>query len=426
MIVSRFLKFLVFQCLLVSGIEAHGKLTKKAQYVTLPPLREQSSMQDTWTKERLGNVPNILRKYNVDAWLMSQREHTEDTIFWSLKSFTQFSARRRTIDLFIANPTPGTPSAYSWIDNTPDVWVKLLEVLESQDPETVVINVDSDIAFSAGLHVGELQEMEKRLGKKWKDRFVKEPMVGVEFVAWMAGGGEEKLRWYKALMETAWAMIDEAFSEKVITPGKTTTAVCKVRNTSRTQLKENEDVEWWLRDKVQAMNYSTWFQPDVSIITVDSLIGKTPSIIFPTSIQKPNIINYGDMLHVDFGVTALGMNTDTQHLAYVLYPEETEKDIPQGLKDGLRKGNRLQDILIENMEVGKAGNEILEAALKQMRSEGLEGRIYSHPIGDWGHSAGTLVGINSPSRVPTNQTLTMKRHDKFAKRCPNSGRLDSS
>lgn len=88
----------------------------------------------------------------------------------------------------------------------------------------------------------------------------------------------------------------------------------------------------------------------------------------------------------------MGMNTDTQHLAYVLYPGETEKDIPQGLKDGLKKANRLQDIVRENMKIGMSGNEILKKSLQQMKSEGLDGRVYSHPIGDWGHSAGTLIG----------------------------------
>lgn len=103
-------------------------------------------------------------------------------------------------------------------------------------------------------------------------------------------------------------------------------------------------------------------------------------------------INFGDLLHVDFGVTALGMNTDTQHLAYVLYPGETERDIPKGLLEGLKKANRLQDIVKKNMKVGSTGNQILKVCLEQMRKEGIEGKIYSHPIGDWGHSAGTLVG----------------------------------
>jgi hypothetical protein len=136
------------------------------------------------------------------------------------------------------------------------------------------------------------------------------------------------------------------------------------------------------------MNYTTWFQPDVSIIGKDDFGDPNPD-----PVQPQNIIHYGDLLHVDFGVTAMGMNTDTQHLAYVLYPGEAEKDIPQGYKDGLKKANRLQDIVRGNMEIGISGNEILRKCLEQMRSEGLEGRVYSHPIGDWGHSAGTLIGI---------------------------------
>ncbi len=99
------------------------------------------------------------------------------------------------------------------------------------------------------------------------------------------------------------------------------------------------------------------------------------------------------MLHVDFGVTALGMNTDTQHLAYVLRPGEREEDIPKGFLEGLKKVNRLQDIVKENMVVGEIGNEILKRSLAKMRKEGFEGMVYSHPIGDYGHSAGTLIGL---------------------------------
>lgn len=136
------------------------------------------------------------------------------------------------------------------------------------------------------------------------------------------------------------------------------------------------------------MNYTTWFHPDVSIVGQDEFGNPDPD-----PVQPQNIIRYGDLLHVDFGVTAMGMNTDTQHLAYVLLPGETEKDIPQGLKDGLKKANRLQDIVRENMKIGISGNEILTNSLEQMRSEGFDGRVYCHPIGDWGHSAGTLIGI---------------------------------
>ena len=142
------------------------------------------------------------------------------------------------------------------------------------------------------------------------------------------------------------------------------------------------------------MNYTTWFHPSVTIVEPDTPFGSI-KMESTTTHRVESTITYGDMLHVDFGVTALGLNTDTQHLAYVLHPGETERDIPQGFIDGLAKVNRLQDIARENMIVGKSGNEILNATLAQMRAEDIEGKIYSHSIGDWGHSAGTLIGMNN-------------------------------
>jgi hypothetical protein len=153
---------------------------------------------------------------------MSQKEYAEDTVFWSLKSAKQFSARRRTVNLFIANPTKGTPSSYTWIDNTPQVWVDILDVLEKQNPSKIAINADEGSAFSSGLHVGEFGVFKSELGVKWAERFVVERMVAIEFVGTMVPG---RLEWYEKLQHTAWAMISEGFSSNVIVPGETTTNV---------------------------------------------------------------------------------------------------------------------------------------------------------------------------------------------------------
>jgi hypothetical protein len=153
---------------------------------------------------------------------MSQKEYAEDTVFWSLKSPLQFAARRRTVSLYLANATSG-PSSYTWIDNTPKVWGDLMSVLEKESPKRIAINGDADIAFSSGLHAGEAKIIEKEIGKKWTDRFVVVPMLGVEVVATMPKG---QLKYYKPMMESAWAMIEEGFSERVVVPGKTTTEVC--------------------------------------------------------------------------------------------------------------------------------------------------------------------------------------------------------
>lgn len=299
---------------------------------------------------------------------MSQREYAEETVFWSLKSAEQFSARRRTTHLYLssalAKKTKSKQTSFSWIDNTPAVWDELRAVLEEHNPSTIAINADAEISFASGLHAGELRAVQDGLGAKWSDKMVVHPMLAVEYIGTQI---DARLPWYRKLQETAWSIIGEAFSERVVVPGVTRT----------------EDVEWWMREQIQALNYTTWFQPSVSILEA----GGDP---FEGAPQK-RAIRHGDVLHVDFGVTALGMNTDTQHVAYVLKPGETEP--PKGLRDGLKNANRLQDITRSHMTPGRTGNQILKNIREQMKQEGIEGKIYCHAIGDWGHSAGTVIGM---------------------------------
>ena len=138
-----------------------------------------------------------------------------------MKSFVQFSARRRTTTIFFAE-SDGGQSSYTLIDNTPDLWANLRRVLEERDPYSIAVNVDPEISFSSGLHAGESSLLTQQLGSPWNHRLVSVPMIAVEYIATMP---ESQLPWYQKIMETAWAMISEAFSERVITPGKTTTEV---------------------------------------------------------------------------------------------------------------------------------------------------------------------------------------------------------
>ncbi|KAF8580606.1 hypothetical protein K439DRAFT_1356620 [Ramaria rubella] len=340
-------------------------------YPSLPSLREQASILDDWTAERSKHIPELMMKYGVQAWLVRGREHAEDTVFWSIKPATTFAARRRTVYLFHTNSgsLAGKPNPLVWIDNTPRVWTDLQDVLESYNPLTIALNIDPDFAFADGMHAGELERVKEQLGQKWMSRVVRRPMLAVEFVARRI---PEQLQYYKKLQEMAWAMVMDAFSERIITPGVTTT----------------DDVAWWFRDQMQAHNVSTWNMPRVSIYRQSSR---------PVS----SVIEEGDLLHTDFGITFLGLNTDTQHLGYVLRTSEGEMDVPEGLRKGLQVSNRLQEIVRAKMQPGKTGNEVLQECLHQMKAERIDGQVYSHPIGDRGHAPGSLIGMtNLPYDVP--------------------------
>lgn len=305
-----------------------------------------------------------------------------------MKKSVQFSARRRTLSIFFADVKNESCSSRTWIENKPVLWVQLLDVLQKCNPSSIAVDVDSEIAFASGLHAGEYRLLKEQLGHPWKDRFVAAPHVAVEYVATMPGS---RLDWYRKLQESAWAVISEGFSHKAITPGVTTT----------------EDLEWWFREKLQSHNYTTWFHPSVTVLPGDI----TPNMTMNSLPRPQQRIEFGDLLHVDFGLTALGLNTDTQHLAYVLPPGHTESDIPEGLSEGLKKGNQLQDIVRKNMKPGLSGDEVLANARKEMHGAGIEGHIYSHPIGDWGHSAGATIGMtNMQKGVPVLGDLPLLKN----------------
>lgn len=86
----------------------------------------------------------------------------------------------------------------------------------------MAIDTHPEIAFSSGLHAGELDALRKGIGEEWAGKLVSEPMIAIEYIATMPKGRAE---WYGKLQSTAWAMISEAFSEKVIESGVTTTTV---------------------------------------------------------------------------------------------------------------------------------------------------------------------------------------------------------
>ena len=355
-----------------------------ARYHPLPTLREQAIEQQAWLEMRMERIlPALMAEYDVRMWILSMQEYAEDPVFWSITSPTTFAARRRSIYVITrrddgtlerlalggtsqggvfeafrsTRPAPTQPTGELVGD---EQWNLLRELVEDRDPENIVLNIDSDWAFSDGLHSGEAEALIDALGPEYAGRVKREPRLAMNYISLRL---PEMMPRYRKIQESVHAMISEAFSSSVITPGVTTT----------------EDVVWWLRQKLRDLGYTTWFQTSVDVQRGGSV-----------SSDGPVVIERGDLLWTDFGVVAMNLHTDTQHMGYVLRDGET--DAPAGVKQCLANSNRLQDILLEHMEPGLTGNEVLANTLAQMRAEGIDGTVYTHPIGDHGHGAGPLIG----------------------------------
>jgi Xaa-Pro aminopeptidase len=354
----------------------------------LPPLREQAAIGQQWLKLRLErHLPKLMRKHGVSMWLILSREYNEDPVFFSLVSPTMFAARRRTIYVFHDRGEPagverlalggGSNGGLYTVFRDQEVegreiygegqWVLLRKLIEQRNPSAIAVNISHTHAFSDGLSAGEWEKLHSTLGETFSRRIMRAENLALEYVSLRL---PEMLPIYRQMMEIVHHLIGRAFSNEVITPGKTT----------------NHDVVWWLRQQVNDMGLGTWFQPSVRVQKA-----KSAGVNMLAGEEAPVMIERGDVLHTDFGISAMRLHTDTQHMGYVLKEGETAPSA--GVRKALAATNRMQDLLLERMKPGRSGNEALADTLAAIKREGINGTVYTHPIGDHGHGAGPLIGL---------------------------------
>ena len=352
------------------------------------PLRDRADIIDAIQKDRIQNLlPKLMQEQNLDLWVLITREYNEDPVVKTLLPPTWLNARRRTILVFsktkngvdavaISRYNFGNNIRSIWNkEKQPDQWLALSEYIQSQKPQQIGINVSEYYGIADGLVKTDYEGMMKALPKAYQNKVVSAEKLAVR---WIETRTSVEMILFSQLVEITHNIISKAFSAKVITPGATTT----------------EDVVWWLREKVLEMGLDTWFHPTVDV----QRSGKSDLYAFDGK-SKYDVINPGDLLHCDFGISYLTLNTDCQELAYVLKPGEIRA--PSYLEEALSKGNAVQDHLTKNYKKGKTGNAILKQAISDSKAEGLRPQIYTHPLGFFGHSAGTTIGMwDSQEGVP--------------------------
>ena len=347
--------------------------------------REQSRVIDEILDERLNTLlPHLMERTGIDMWVIISREYNEDPVLKTMLPSTWLSARRTTMLVFsydatkkavdklaIARYNVGESIKAAWdMQKFPDQWDALIDIIKQKNPAKIGINTSTNFAHADGLDYTHHQVLMSKLPVKYSSRVVSsEPLA----VAWLETRTEREMQFYPQLVNISHKIIEEGFSNKVITPGITTA----------------EDLVWWFRQKVTSLGLSTWFHPSVAIQRNDST--RFDHLKSFTNVLKEDVIRHGDLLHVDFGITYLRLNTDVQQMAYVLNPDET--DVPASLKKAFAHANRLQDILTTQFKTGKTGNEMLAAALTQAKLEGITPSIYTHPLGLHGHAAGPTIGL---------------------------------
>lgn len=308
--------------------------------------------------------------------MLIAREYLEDPVMTTMLNATSMRARRRTILVFY-DPGGGRPlerltvSRYglgglfrpSWDPTAqPDQFARLAALIRERNPRRIAINVSPNTAFADGLTQSQYRAFVTALPPRFRARVRPTDELAV---GWLESRIPAEIARYPGIVRIAHAIIAEGFSGRNIRAGATTA----------------DDLVWWYRERIAALGLSTWFHPSVEIFRRGAA----------EPLEGDAVIQPGDMLWTDFGITYLGLNTDTQQLAYVL--RSGERDAPEGLRAGLADANRVQDLLIASFRTGQSGNQILADALARTRAAGLRATIYSHPLGYHGHGAGASIGF---------------------------------
>jgi Xaa-Pro aminopeptidase len=347
--------------------------------------RDQSRVIDEILAERIENLlPVLMDRTGIDMWVIISREYNEDPILKTMLPSTWLSARRTTMLVFyrdsarkvfdklaIARYNVGETIKKAWDpEKIPNQWDALTDIIKTRNPKKIGINTSKNFGHADGLDHTHYEEFMKKIPESFKTRVVSAEKLAV---AWLETRTEREMQIYPQLVDITHAIINEGFSEKVITPGITTT----------------DDVVWWFRQKIRDLGFDTWFHPSVSVQRNDP--ESFEHLRSFSNRPKDDLIRPGDLLHVDIGITYLRLNTDIQEHAYVLKPGETT--LPESIRKAMVNGNRLQDILTSQFKTGSTGNDILKGALDQAKREGITASIYTHPLGYHGHAAGPTIGL---------------------------------
>lgn len=357
------------------------------------PERERARVMNEWLKWRLDNIiPKLMRREGIDMWLIINREYNEDPVYMSLVPEPTMAARRTSILIFhdrgkelgverLSGSYYGIGDLYkgTWTDKKKKQFESLAEVIKKCNPKKIGINVSSTWAFGDGLTASLKEKVEKALGPEYSSRFVSAENL---CVGWLETRSSQELSVYRHICGIAHDIITEFYSNKVITPDITTT----------------ENVVWWIRQKITDLGLEIWFQPSISIQRHKEEAAKYK--------DNRKVIRRGDLLHCDVGIVYLGLCTDMQWQAYVC--KIGENDAPEGLKEALRRTNKLGDIFRNEFKTGRSGDDIVNSAMKKGAEEGLRPLIYSHPVGFHGHAAGPPMDARPPERAPEGVLDRMK------------------
>ena len=362
----------------------------------VPPWSEQLATRESWLTKRRELLLPMMRRHQVAMWIVVNEEFHSDPIVHSIAPPRPYAGNR---DIFVFVDDGGTQLKAFSINGYPEENLKaffepmaegrnpgkmLAELYQRFHPKSIALAMDGDRGVTRGLTHATYELIAGAMGAEATGRFVSAADLIEEYLDTRI---PDERATYTQLVQITDAIAKRALSNAVIKPGTTTAG----------------DVRRFLFDEYARRGAGTWFQPDVRIQRLGGgnfEIGKhaaTPTA--PGPALEGTVIERGDVIHIDIGISAMGFDTDWQKMAYVLKPGE--RTVPAGLKKAMAHTNALQDaVMVTCSRPGKPNTDVYDCAMEEMKRQGISAMIYSHPIGNQGHGLGAGVAYGSAAGRP--------------------------
>ena len=348
----------------------------------LLPWSQQIAVREGWLVKRHAMLLDMMRRHHVDMWIVVNEEFHDDPLTEYVAPPRPYTGNR---DFFVfvdagdkglrkvAITGYSQESVGHFFEKSnepqPDQAKELRALWDASHPERIALGIDGKRGVTRSLTRSSYDYLVNAMGTEAAKHFVPAEDLITEYLETRL---PEEFDTYKQMVVVTDLITKRGLSNEAITPGKTTVG----------------EVVNWFYDRMWDSHVTTWFAPHLRIQHQGLTLIRERGHM--ADAQWTDVFQPGDVIHLDFGITYMGLSTDWQKMAYVLKPGET--DAPPGLKQAMKNMNAVQDALtLRAARPGRTGADVYKLAMDEMSQKGIEAMIYSHPIGNQGHGLGAWM-----------------------------------
>jgi Xaa-Pro dipeptidase len=379
---------------------AHGQPRRGATAPARPvaalpallPWSEQITIREGWLTKRHALLLPMMRRHNIGMWIVVNEEFHDDPLSQYVAPPRPYTGNR-DIFVFIDGGDKGLKK-YAITGYTEENLARFFDapsdeprpagptlraLYETWKPLTIGLGIKGRRGQTRSLGWDAYQFIADAVGAEGTAKFVSASDLIEEYLDTRL---PDEMEHYRTAVAVTEAIVKRALSPEVITPGRTTVG----------------DVRRHLYDALWQAGVRTWFQPDLRVQRAGGDIATSRGFLAVAT--EGIVLQPGDVVHIDFGISYMGFDTDWQKMAYILRPNET--DVPAGLKQAMANTNTLQDaLMLRHSRPGLTGGAVFRATMAEMKEKGIEAMVYSHPIGTQGHGLGAGIDFRAANRSDT-------------------------